>query len=255
MKVRLAFSVAAHLEPEVLIIDEVLAVGDAAFQKKCLGKMDDTTRAGRTVLFVSHNMAAIERLCQRVIFLQDGRIAAEGDPGEVIQHYLKDTYSAQESTVNLLKHDGRPFGMATILREVHILTNGVASTTMQMGGSLKVITTFHSDTPLRHMRFGIVIENNLGQRIIVFSPTLHAPTLLPDTISEGEITCDIPHLPLTPGSYYITLIVGTGTADVDRVNRALQFDVISADVFGTGYAPKNTHGVFYQNAEWSVSEC
>ena len=91
MYLRLAFSVAAHLEPEILLVDEVLAVGDASFQKKCLGKMEDVAKAGRTVLFVSHNMAAVERLCQKVIWLQNGRMHTMGEAGEVVSQYLRTT--------------------------------------------------------------------------------------------------------------------------------------------------------------------
>jgi lipopolysaccharide transport system ATP-binding protein len=88
MYLRLAFSVAAHLEPEILLVDEVLAVGDASFQKKCLGKMEDVAKAGRTVLFVSHNMAAVEALCQRVVWLQHGRIHKIGEASEIVPQYL-----------------------------------------------------------------------------------------------------------------------------------------------------------------------
>src|SRR5205814_2209417 len=89
MYVRLAFAVAAHLEPEILVIDEVLAVGDAAFQKKCLGKMGDVAKAGRTVLFVSHNMAAVQTLCSRVVLLEEGRVVANGDPAPVLARYMQ----------------------------------------------------------------------------------------------------------------------------------------------------------------------
>ncbi|HYP27183.1 MAG TPA: ABC transporter ATP-binding protein [Blastocatellia bacterium] len=88
MYVRLAFAVAAHLDPDILIVDEVLAVGDASFQKKCLGKMDDVTKSGRTVLFVSHGMEMIAQLCQRTILMKDGRVSKVGPSREVIDHYL-----------------------------------------------------------------------------------------------------------------------------------------------------------------------
>jgi lipopolysaccharide transport system ATP-binding protein len=88
MKVRLAFSVAAHLEPELLIVDEVLAVGDADFQRKCLDKMEDVGQQGRTVLFVSHNMAAISRLCQRAIWLEEGRVIEDGPAHQVVASYM-----------------------------------------------------------------------------------------------------------------------------------------------------------------------
>jgi lipopolysaccharide transport system ATP-binding protein len=93
MYMRLAFAVAAHLDPEILLVDEALAVGDAAFQEKCLGKMRDVAKGGRTVIFVSHHMAAVQQLCQRVIWLDQGRLVEEGDPGKVIAHYLDQTYT------------------------------------------------------------------------------------------------------------------------------------------------------------------
>jgi len=96
MQVRLAFSVASHLEPEILLVDEVLAVGDASFQRKCLGKMGDVAEAGRTVLFVSHNLVAIQRLCSRVIWLDEGEIVEDGQSGEVVSNYLKMYSSTQK---------------------------------------------------------------------------------------------------------------------------------------------------------------
>jgi lipopolysaccharide transport system ATP-binding protein len=95
MYVRLAFSVAAHLEPEILLVDEVLAVGDAAFQRKCLGKMDDVTKQGRTVLFVSHNMALVQSLCQRGILLQKGGVTHDGPVGDVVNAYLQQLEQAE----------------------------------------------------------------------------------------------------------------------------------------------------------------
>src|SRR5262249_59656339 len=99
MYVRLAFAVAAHLEPEILMVDEVLAVGDAQFQEKCLGSMRQTAASGRTILFVSHNMATIQHLCSRAILLREGRIAADGPPPKIVQSYFSDAH--EESSVNL----------------------------------------------------------------------------------------------------------------------------------------------------------
>ena len=98
MYVRLAFAVAGHLEPEILIVDEVLAVGDAQFQKKCLGKMGEVSRGGRTVLFVSHNMVAVQSLCRRALMLQDGRLTTEGPTSSVVSAYLRDAYRREETT-------------------------------------------------------------------------------------------------------------------------------------------------------------
>src|SRR5438046_2201565 len=109
MYLRLAFSVAAHLEPEVLLVDEVLAVGDAAFQKKCIGKMGDVAREGRTILFVSHNLPAIEKLCQRAVIISAGRIVKEGDPVDCISTYLgsKESPSSAMDLLRYPRHDPR----------------------------------------------------------------------------------------------------------------------------------------------------
>ena len=101
MRVRLAFAVAAYLEPEILIIDEVLAVGDSSFQKQCLGKMDDVAKSGRTVLFVSHNMESIMTLCTRVIWIDEGKIIKDGDPISVVNEYLETTNTISETNINL----------------------------------------------------------------------------------------------------------------------------------------------------------
>ena len=102
MYVRLAFAVAAHLEPEILIVDEVLAVGDMAFQKKCLGKMGELSRVGRTVLFVSHNVAAVENLCRHGIVLQGGRLVFEGTSKDAVRHYLGSLSGARDSTRHVI---------------------------------------------------------------------------------------------------------------------------------------------------------
>jgi len=99
MQVRLAFAVAAHLEPEILLVDEVLAVGDAEFQEKCLGKMRDVTREGRTIVFVSHNLAAVRSLCSRAILLEQGRLEFDGETDDAVEHYLKRAGGTRDSAV------------------------------------------------------------------------------------------------------------------------------------------------------------
>src|ERR1700686_675911 len=107
MHVRLGFSVAAHLEPEILLVDEVLAVGDAAFQKKCLGKMGDVARAGRTIIFVSHNMASIESLCSSCLLIGSGRLEATGEPAQIVMRYMASELRAHSGTRSLVDHPGR----------------------------------------------------------------------------------------------------------------------------------------------------
>ena len=114
MYVRLAFAVAAHLEPEILLVDEVLAVGDAAFQKKCLGKMGDVARAGRTVIFVSHNMASIESLCSSCLLISSGRLEAKAEPAQIVMRYMASELRGHGGVRSLVEHQGRRGGSMPI---------------------------------------------------------------------------------------------------------------------------------------------
>jgi lipopolysaccharide transport system ATP-binding protein len=253
MYLRLAFAVAAHLEPEILLVDEVLAVGDAAFQKRCLGKMSSVASQGRTVLFVSHNMAAVEGLCSRALLLTAGTLAEDGPPRTVIRAYLQGGVAPHTAVTPLSDHQGRRPGSETVLREVTLLCDGTESNTVPMGGELTVVARFARAEDIPNMRFGIAIEDLTGQRLMNFSPSNQAPDLLPVRTRGGEIRCRIPRLPLLPGLYAITLILGRGGADLDRIDRAVEFSVEPADVFGTGLAPEVGHGFFYQEAAWDFT--
>jgi len=253
MYLRLAFAVAAHLEPEILLVDEVLAVGDAAFQKRCLGKMSSVASAGRTVLFVSHNMAAIEGLCSRAILLAGGALAADDRPRQVIRSYLESGAAPRGGTTTLLEHQGRRPGSEVVLRDVTLLCEGVESSTIHMGGELTVIVRFARAEDITNLRLGVAIEDITGQRLMNFSPSNQAPDLFPPRVTKGEVRCRIPQLRLLPGLYAVTLILGRGGADLDRIDRAFEFSVVPADVFGTGLAPEVGHGFFYQEASWDFT--
>jgi len=142
MYVRLAFAVAGHLEPEILIVDEVLAVGDAQFQKKCLGKMSEVSRGGRTVLFVSHNMVAVQTLCHRALLLQDGRLATEGPTGSVVSAYLRDAYRREE-TAAWSKPEDAPGTDALRVKEIRITAlKPAAEGLIGMDSQIRIDTDF-----------------------------------------------------------------------------------------------------------------
>jgi lipopolysaccharide transport system ATP-binding protein len=254
MWVRLGFAVAAHLRPEILLIDEVLAVGDAEFRKKCLGKMDDVARSGRTVLFVSHNMAAVENLCQEAILLDEGKLIKRDAPKAVIEHYLKEASAFHDSTVSLTEHPNRRPGSEVILREVSLESDGRASAVVRMGEPLKIVTTLSSKRDLRGLRLMLAIEDRVGRCIMVLSHSFQAPHLLSDGGREGRISCEVPRLRLLSGKYYLTLFVKPNeyfqSKELDRVDRALEFRVRRADVFGTGSPPHPSYGVFFDDANW-----
>src|SRR6202453_4736861 len=145
MFVRLAFAVAAHLEPEILLVDEVLAVGDSAFQKRCLGKIGDIARDGRTVLFVSHNMASIEALCSTCLFLKNGRFVAKGRADQVISTYMTAELRPESATAALAIHSGRRKGSIPMMTRVTLRDEKNSPVgSIRMGSSFSVSVSFSS---------------------------------------------------------------------------------------------------------------
>lgn len=254
MYVRLAFSVAAHLESDILIVDEVLAVGDAAFQEKCLNKMDNVAGEGRTVLFVSHNLGVIERLCGRAILLSEGSIIAEGKPAEVISKYVEHQVHEVGALISLVDHPNRKVGSEIILREAKMYANGQESRIVRSGDSVKIVVSFKRDQPITRMSFGVAIENAAGQRMSAFPSTVQAPHLVPNSVCEGDIICEIPCLHLSPGVYYLTFLIRSldspSPSDLDRIDQALRFDVMASDFFGSDYGTVMKPGVFFEEARW-----
>ncbi len=255
MYVRLAFSVAAYLETDVLIVDEVLAVGDVAFQNKCLGKMDSAARAGRTVLFVSHSLGTVERLCNRAVLLDKGSIIAEGRPSEVINRYLQSQFPENGSATTLLGHPGRRNGSEVILREARLYSNGEESKVFPTGSSLEIRVSFSREEPIRQMHFGIIMESAAGQALTAFPSSVQSPHLLSEKVREGTITCKIPCLHLLPGIYYLTFLIKSlykagPLEELDRIDRAVQFSVQAADVFASGHPLDSIYGVFFEEAKW-----
>jgi lipopolysaccharide transport system ATP-binding protein len=200
MYVRLAFAVAAHLEPEILIVDEVLAVGDLSFQKKCLGKMEDAASSGRTVLFVSHNMGLIHSLCQRCIFLKEGRIMADGSVESTIQAYLKSfeenqTYPISERTDRKGKGDVRLIGMRILdgdNQPTRILTTGDS-----------VRFEFQLNRTLRKMTCNFSIFDQLGRPVARYLSSQHGEADVVDPELGATFVCEFDEFMLLPGSYRI----------------------------------------------------
>ena len=168
MYVRLAFAVAAHLEPEILIVDEVLAVGDIGFQKKCLGKMDAVAREGRTVLFVSHNMVTMQALCRRLILLQDGTVKLNGEPHDVISHYLSEGSGINFAEIDLVNHPrGVDSQEPALLKAWTVNGKKLKSNLILMGESLTVFFEFRCSRPVINPGFGFVIEDRHGRPVFL----------------------------------------------------------------------------------------
>jgi len=250
MKVRLAFSVAAFMEPEILLVDEVLAVGDAAFQTKCLGKMSEVSKQGRTIIFVSHNMAAIEHLCDRVIVLESGKIKLDTDPNLAIAKYFESI-----STFAKVKNLGevpRKSGYTPVIQKVEFINQkGDSVSTVQTGDTLIVHIHYNHSDILKDPHFGLVFENLVGVKIFWVQTKLQKGKL-PDLTTSGIIECKIPRLPLLAGTYLVTVGCGSQSQQLDLIERGCQLQVTEADVFGTGRKPNPKISLIFVDADWQV---
>lgn len=252
MYMRLAFAIAAHLDPEILIIDEVLAVGDAAFQKKCLGKMEDVAKQGRTVLFVSHNMAAIQNLCNRALVFVHGRLTASDYPTQAIQKYLGSTTPPGQGEIDLTCHPGRQRGSRPLLRSVRLLDrSGAVKNRFQSGDMVTVEIAFEPVISLENPEFEIGVDDWTGTRIFSLASFL-STSQLPRLTTPGTISCRLEEIPLEPGRYMLSLSAGTvGERHIDVLDRAVPLEIDAADFFGNGKTAKGLGRVLVRS-QWSV---
>jgi len=241
MRVRLAFSVAAHLEPEIMLIDEVLAVGDISFQKKCLGKMDNITKQGRTVLFVSHNMASIQSLCTRGLLLEAGKIKSIGKTEKVINDYINS--SEEVRSVNLAERMDRKGNGAIRITKLELWDEKnepiyVART----GQQLQIALGYKCNREIvNNVRISIALTTKLGQYLFVCNNEI-TESIFPYLKGEGFLVCSIPKLPLLPGFYSITIYCTANGVVADHVQEASEIPVEVGDFFGTGRLPPETRG-------------
>jgi len=247
MRVRLAFSVAAHLEPEILLVDEVLAVGDAEFQRKCLGKMGEVARRGRTILFVSHNLEAVEALCNRAILIKDGSIAEPGEPDDVIARYLKSQLtSSADATTSFSDSEER--GCSGPIRFTHwslVSKNLGEGRTAEAGEECEFCLFYRttaSGLPLRGLSVALVVKNSLDRPLFTIGNEFSDRTLEVDA-PQGKLTCALPKLPLLPGDYRLHLWCSVNGQTSDVIRNAGSFSVVPRDVLGTGRLPRaEKHG-------------
>ncbi len=227
MYMRLAFAVAAHLEPEILLVDEVLAVGDAAFQKKCLGKMGDVSKEGSTVLFVSHNMQAVQSLCERVIQLEAGQVAASGDPGSVVSGYLA-TASGMGSE-RIWPQTEAPGNHEIRLTQIRVTDeNGNSQSVFSSSKEIHVEMSFHASSPHSALCVGFDIYAPQGSVVARTYQTDLPPPEWP-RVKDGENRwrCRIPSGLLNGGLYSVAPKIGMHNmywiVDLDS---AVQFEVV-----------------------------
>lgn len=253
MYVRLAFAVAAHLEPEILIVDEVLAVGDAAFQEKCLGKMNNIAKSeGRTVLFVSHNMAAIQHLCPRAIMLKNGRLHADGASAMVVNEYLSDAKGGHTITLDDWK-DRSTTGEARITKVE--ISDGVGSTgSVAFGGELVIRIHAIVSEPLVDPLFGVLVHDPIGEPLLDVR-SQHDGLRLGRVSGPLIIEVRLPEVGLYPGRYFLSpWIADAGCVrDIDFPRLSCVLDVNPAPGAHGDLKLDSIWGKYYVNSCWKVS--
>jgi len=222
MYVRLAFSVAAHLETDVLMVDEVLAVGDAEFQKRCLGKMDSVASTGRTVLFVSHNMGLIQTLCHRGLFMKDGRLVSDGPSGDVVQMYLEHLkVQGQQDLTKRVDRSGR--GQVKLISAKAY--NGSAGTTAALSTGKPARFEFEIDKPMVGLTCNFFVYDSMGRAVVNFKSTSNGDEDEIDPRETTKFVCEFDELLLLRGSYRVDTVVRGGGDVQDKVEAAIMFDV------------------------------
>ncbi len=248
MYVRLAFAVAAHLEPEILLVDEVLAVGDTAFQKKCLGKMEDVANQGRTVLFVSHNMAAVQQLCSRSILLTESRLSHDGRTPDVIEEYLFQTTQILSTTSisNKTDPDSIVFSSISILNSQNDF-----SSMLLYGEPFSVWFDCITPHPIHNLGFHLAIDAYNGTRIFT-SDSEEFGFLLFGEAGTHRVSIHFDSFHLMPGKYRISkLMVRQGKHEISTLTNILSFE-ISEQSF-SGKSPSRVRsGLIAGTSEWKL---
>lgn len=234
MYVRLAFAVAAHLEPEILVVDEVLAVGDAEFQKKCLGKMDDVAKQqGRTVLFVSHNLASVENLCKTGIVLSKGNLLFTGTVDKAITSYIRMFIDHENKTELRCRKDRKGEGkvrLTSIDLEDENNHNNIA---FPIGSDIFFKINYETSAPVKNPRMILGIYDFMNIGITRFDTEI--TTGLPFSISnKGTIICRARNVSLTPGRYYVNIAFFSNNVLEDYLTEVTFFNIIGSDYFNTG---------------------
>jgi len=222
MYVRLAFAVAAHLEPDILIVDEVLAVGDAAFQKKCLDRMAEVARLGRTILFVSHNLGLVRSLCRRGVLLENGGLVCDGTAEETVARYLESLEEA--AATDLLEHtQRRGSGRVRLARLEIIGVDGFATQQLQAGGPVRFV--LHATERLPALSCSFTIYDSFGQAVTSFDSALHSAADSTDESGAPRFVCELDELFLAPGRYRINAALSCDDEMLDHIEGAAVLEI------------------------------
>jgi lipopolysaccharide transport system ATP-binding protein len=253
MRVRLAFAVAAHLEPDILIVDEVLAVGDAEFQKKCLGRIGEAAKSGRTILFVSHNPAAVENLCTKGIVLNNGKLAFSGNQKQALEFYARSAEHVGETLSN--RDDRRGTGEIRVTEISLKDRENRPTTVIQPGAPLAIVMRYVKETAavFPNLIVSLTVKTHLD--VILFHVSNHVTGDSCAVGGEigGNFVCELKDLRLLPGNYRVDYRIASqalGARLLDAIDGAAEFEVVSGDFYSSGHLPP--FGLVMVPARWSV---
>jgi lipopolysaccharide transport system ATP-binding protein len=252
MYVRLAFAVAAHLEPEILLVDEVLAVGDAAFQEKCLGKMGEVAASGRTVVFVSHNMAAVRGLCTRAVLLGQGRVQRDGPTDTVVQAYLADAVGGSSNEVLLAeRRDRRGSGRARLATFEARPTDGGGP--LRTGEDAEILVGYASreERSLRSLRAEVRVFDAYGLPVLRCGTQMAPGGDIASAPPYGRLRCSLENVLLVPGKYLVSLLLYDADGLLDSVEKAAAFTVINGGATGLRIPPRHWGSIVVRH-DWDL---
>ena len=252
MFMRLAFAVAAHLDPEILIVDEVLAVGDQEFQRKCLGKMHDVSLSGRTVLFVSHNMAAIQHLCTRGIVLDRGALIYDGAVSAAVQHYLQ---SSTVAAASLEQKGRRGNGRLQFTGVTFVSADATPLTVALSGHDLRIRLHYECAEPRSDAAVNIAfnVRSPSGYLLTNLNTVDTGSTRMP-LYRKGYFECVWPRLNLRAGSYECTLFCSIDSEIADWIQNAFRMEIEDGDFYGTGRIIQRDQGDVLVPHSWTTAE-
>jgi len=257
MRLRLGFAVAAHLAPDVLIVDEVLAVGDAGFQKKCIKAMEGLRNSGRTVLFVSHNLAAVENLCSRGIWIDSGRIRMDGRAMEVIVAYMGSFAGENLSGSELSETEDRlGTGEVRYTRIEYLSPDGMPCGIMRSGDALVLRFHYHARKLIRDPSFGFRLFTDMGTLITETGHWLHGIHIPKVGPGDGYLDLEIDSVNLVPGQYLLSLWItgATGGKPVYDGDVRVLLEIDVSDVYSSGRMLDSRFGLVYFPQRWKVPQ-
>jgi lipopolysaccharide transport system ATP-binding protein len=251
MRMRLGFSVAAHLRTDVLFVDEVLAVGDIGFQKKCLGAMRDLGKGGRTIVFVSHNLAAVENLCKRTIWIANGQVNQDGETKDVVTAYMRSYGASDQQTLDLTDvRERRGTGVVRFSRMEMLGRDGQESGTVHSGDALTVRLHYRCERDVPSLHFGVRVFSNLG--VLLTEANTWATAQQVDLAVQGDacIDLEIDFLNLMPGTYYIGVWVSSFNEWHDVLDKVCKLEIEPSDYYGTGRGIEPRFGILFLPYRW-----